>query len=168
MPHFAFCLALTACFWPGRASGGNGTWTNTTSGGVWSDASNWSGGVIADGADATADFSTLDIPADNTVHLDGPRTVGTLLFGDAIPSNNWILDNNGNPSNSLTLAVSSGTPLIQVNNQTATINATLTGSQGLMVARSGTLAARRQQYVYRPDDNLIGFSALCQLACRVE
>src|SRR5207248_1491611 len=61
----------------------NGTWTNTTSGGLWSDGTNWSGSIIADGQDGIADFSTLNITADDTVHLDSARTIGSLLFADA-------------------------------------------------------------------------------------
>ncbi|HEV2971768.1 MAG TPA: autotransporter-associated beta strand repeat-containing protein, partial [Pirellulales bacterium] len=120
-------------------AGTNGTWTDTTSGGLWSDPSNWSGGVVADGTDGIADFSTLDLTADNTVHLDSSRTIGSLLFGDTTPSNNWTLHNNGNAANILTMGVSSGSPLIQVNNQSATISAILAGAQGLTTAGSGTV-----------------------------
>jgi autotransporter-associated beta strand protein len=120
-------------------AGTSGTWTNSTTGGLWSDPTNWAGGVVADGFDQIADFSTLDLTADNAVHLDSPRTIGTLLFGDTAPSNNWTLDSNGNAANALALAVSSGSPLIQVNNGIATINAVLTGSQGLTALGSGTL-----------------------------
>ncbi len=128
---FALCLP--------RASAQNGNWINATSGGLWSNSANWSGGVIADGTDAIADFSTLDITADNTVHLDSARTVGTLLFADTMPSNNWTLDNDGIGSDALTLGVSSGTPLIQVNNQTATISAAVAGTQGFIKSGDGAL-----------------------------
>lgn len=116
-------------------------WIDTTSGGLWSKPGNWTGGNIADGTGATADFSTLNITANNTVHLDSARAVGFLNFGDTTPSNNWTLDNNGNSLNTLTLAASSGSPVIQVKNQTATINAVLAGSQGFFTASgTGTLA----------------------------
>jgi fibronectin-binding autotransporter adhesin len=117
----------------------NGTWTDATSGGLWSDPANWSGGAIADGTDGIADFSTLNITADNTVHLSSARSIGSLKFGDTTPSNNWLLDNNGNSANSLNLAASSGTPLIQVNNGTATVSTVLTGTQGVTETGSGTL-----------------------------
>jgi autotransporter-associated beta strand protein len=120
-------------------AGTNGTWTDTTSGGFWSNPSNWSGGVVADGTDAVADFSTLDLTADNTVHLNGPRTIGTLVFGDTTPSNDWTLDRGGQQANVLTLATSSGTPTIQVANQTVTIAAELIGNQGITKTGSGTL-----------------------------
>jgi hypothetical protein len=87
-----------------RASAGtNGTWIDTTTGGLWSNPANWSGGTIADGQNAIADLSTLNITADNTVHLDTLRTVGTLKFGDTSPSNNWLLDNIGNTADALNL-----------------------------------------------------------------
>ena len=86
-----------------------------------------------------ADFSTLSITADDTVHMNGPETVGTLLFGDTTPSNNWILDNNNSGGNILTLAVTSGSPTITVNNDTATISAVVAGSLGLTKSGAGTL-----------------------------
>src|SRR6266404_8267005 len=71
----------------------NGTWTSTISGGLWSDTTKWSGGTVASGTDAVADFSTLDISADDTVHLDSFRVMGQLKFGDATTAeSNWILD----------------------------------------------------------------------------
>ncbi len=121
-------------------SGTTYTWTNPASGGAWSNAANWSAGAIADGADNTADFSTLDITADNTVHLDSPRTIGNLVFGDATPSNNWIIDNNGDAANTLTLQVTTASsPRITVNNETATISSVVMGNQGFMKLGAGTL-----------------------------
>jgi fibronectin-binding autotransporter adhesin len=135
------CAAgLFAGFWIDPVQAANGTWSNATSGGLWSSGSNWQNGIIADGGDNTADFGTLDITADNTVHLDSARTIGNLIFGDSTtPSHNWILDNNSNATNVLTLAVASGTPTIQVNNQTATISLVLAGTQGLAKTGTGTL-----------------------------
>ena len=48
----------------------SGTWTNTASGGLWSATGNWLNGIVADGPGNTADFSTIDITGNNTVHLD--------------------------------------------------------------------------------------------------
>jgi fibronectin-binding autotransporter adhesin len=124
---------------PSPSKAANGTWTSSTSGGSWSNPANWSGGTIADGTGSIADFSTLNITADETVHLDSARTVGTLKFGDTVASNNWVLDNNGDPADVLTLATSSGTPTIQVTNQSATISAILAGNQGLQTSGSLTL-----------------------------
>jgi autotransporter-associated beta strand protein len=128
------------------AFSGDGTWTNTTSGGLWSNSTNWTGGTIADGLGSTANFNTLDITSDNTVHLDGPHTLTNLIFGntDASPSANWILDNNGISANVLTLAGT--TPTITVNTlgtgKTATISAVVNdvAGAGLTKAGAGTLA----------------------------
>ena len=114
------------------------TWTNPTSGGFWANSPNWSGGV-PNAVGAVADFSTLALTADNTVHLTASETVGSLLFGDVNLSHNWILDNNGNPANVLTLAVSSGSPTITVNNDSATISSVIGGTQGMTVTGAGTL-----------------------------
>jgi fibronectin-binding autotransporter adhesin len=83
----------------------SGTWTNTVSGGVWSNPANWSGGTVADGSANTADFSTLDLTANNTVHLDSSRTIGTILFGDTATATaaTWNLSNNGVAGNVLTV-----------------------------------------------------------------
>jgi autotransporter-associated beta strand protein len=122
-------------------AGINGTWTRTTGGGLalWSLQVNWSGGTVATASDGIADFSTLDITADATVHLDSARTIGQLKFGDTTPSNDWILDNDGSAANILTLAVSSGSPTITVNNDVATISAVVAGTQGLTKSGAGTL-----------------------------
>jgi len=123
----AFALTL-------HSLGVDGTWTNLA-GGAWNTTGNWLLGTVADGTDAVADFSTLNITANAVVNNDAARTVGTLRFGDTTPGNNWTLQNAA-----LTLAVSSGTPTITVNNQTATITASLTGSQGLIKNGAGTLS----------------------------
>ena len=117
----------------------SGTWTNSASGGMGNDHGNWLNGTIAAGQDATAYFNSLDLTADNTIHLNTPRRLGNLVFGDAAPSNNWILDNNGNNNNTLTLTVSTGTPTITVDNQTATISARVAGTNGLAKLGSGRL-----------------------------
>jgi autotransporter-associated beta strand protein len=114
----------------------NGTWTNLAAG-SWSTVGNWNAGSIADGADYTADFSTIDITADTTVILDGPRTIGHLVFGDTTPSHKWILGTGtGGP---LTLQVASGNCTINVTNQAAVINAALAGSSPVAKAGFGVL-----------------------------
>jgi autotransporter-associated beta strand protein len=118
----------------------NGTWTNAASNSAWSTTTNWSGGLVADGVDAIADFSTLDIGANRTVNLGASRSIGTLIFGDAItPSNNWTLANGTGGPWTLTLATSSGSPVIQVVNQTATVSALLGGTQGFSKTGAGAL-----------------------------
>src|SRR5262245_9849283 len=50
-------------------------WQVTTSGGLWSTGTNWSPTGPASGATNTADFGTLVLPANNTVHLDASFTI---------------------------------------------------------------------------------------------
>jgi autotransporter-associated beta strand protein len=117
-----------------------GTWINATSNSAWTNAANWSGNTIADGVDAIADFSTLDIAANRTVNLGASRSIGTLIFGDATtPSNTWALANGSGGPWTLTLATSSGAPVIQVINQTAMITALLGGTQGFTKSGTGAL-----------------------------
>ncbi len=130
---FALALALNA----GLALA-QSVWTNAASGGLWSNPNNWQGRNVATGG-LSADFSTLDITADNTVHLDQSEPVGNLVFGDTTPNHNWIVDNNGNAANTLTLGVPSGVPTITVNNDVATIRASLAGTQGIETSGVGTL-----------------------------
>lgn len=118
----------------------NGTWTNATSNSAWSTTTNWSVGLVAEGVDAIADFSTLDIAANRTVNLGASRSIGTLIFGDATTaSNNWALANGSGGPWTLTLATSSGAPVIQVVNQTTTITALLGGTQGFTKSGAGAL-----------------------------
>ncbi len=124
------------------AHAANGTWTGTTSPGLWSDTTNWSSSTIADGAGSTADFSTLDLPDGLFITaLDTPRTLGSLTFGDTdtATAGSWLVDNNIDPLNILTL---SGTPTITVNAlgtaATAEISAEIAGTEGLVKAGVGT------------------------------
>ncbi|MEO5714630.1 MAG: autotransporter-associated beta strand repeat-containing protein [Luteolibacter sp.] len=112
------------------------TWTNPA-GGSWPVTGNWLNGVVATGTDISARFDTLDLTADTAVTLDGARTLGGFKFADITPSHNWTLaTGSGGP---LTLAVTSGSPVILVSNQTATINTVLAGTQGLTKTGAGTL-----------------------------
>ena len=118
----------------------NGTWSRNT-GGSWADPSGWLGGVMASGTDATADFSTLSLPADAVVTLDGPQYIGNLVFGDVAGAHNWVL--NPGAGDPLTLSVSVGSPIITVNNQTATFGLALAGTQGLSQNGNGTLVLQQ-------------------------
>ena len=112
------------------ANAQNGTWNNVI-GGSWSTPGNWAGGVVADGAGSIADFSTLNITAGRTITLDSPRTIGTILFGDATtPDSDWLLN-----GSALTL---SGNPTINVANRMLTISLSLAGTEGLTKLGSGT------------------------------
>lgn len=106
----------------------SGTWINLA-GGSWTTATNWLGDVMADGVGSTADFSTLTLPADTTVTLDGAKPLGNLIFDDQnTTKSTWTLTTgSGGP---LTLAVASGTPTVTSNAPT-TISTVLAGTQGL-------------------------------------
>ncbi len=115
---------------------GNGTW-NTDADGSWGDSNKWTSHFPANGAGNTADFSTLDITGDRTVILNASRSIGTLKFGDANGAQSWHIDASG--GSTLNLEVASGNPAIQVNQNTATIDTALTGTQGLAKLGSGKL-----------------------------
>lgn len=113
----------------------NGTWTLNGSG-DWSTPANWDLGNVASGPGAIADFSTLDLTANQTVNLDAPFTIGTLTSGDfTTASNNWVFSG----SSVLTLDNGAGSPLINVVNQNTTISAPLAGTNGLSKAGTGVL-----------------------------
>src|SRR6516162_5196571 len=88
------CATITCLSMASRLFATDGTWTTTTTGGTWSDPTNWSGGTIADGADATADFSTLNITVNNIVNMDASHILGYLKFADTISSNTWTISSN--------------------------------------------------------------------------
>ncbi|MGD1083689.1 MAG: autotransporter-associated beta strand repeat-containing protein [Verrucomicrobiota bacterium] len=110
-------------------------WTNVN-GGSWSFAANWTNDIIAEGGGVTADFSHLTLPGNETVTLDGAVTVGQLIFGDLGNQYEWYV--NLGIGTTLTLAATN-TPTITVNNQSATITATIAGTNGLAKLGPGTL-----------------------------
>src|SRR5438552_11018432 len=66
-----------------NAHAADGVWGANSAGSYsWSVASNWSGGVVAGGADALANFNTVDLLGDATIALDSSVTVGNVIFGD--------------------------------------------------------------------------------------
>ena len=111
----------------------NGTWINAA-GGSWPTTTNWAGtpGVVAAGADAVADFSTVNITATRTITLDGARTAGTLKFGDATTVSNDQALNTGT-AGSLTLDVLTGKAIIENQNRITTIGAVLAGNDGISI-----------------------------------
>lgn len=117
-------------------------WTNTA-GGSWTQNVNWSGGLIANGANSTADFSTLDLTANATVTVETQRVIGHLLFGDTAAEGspetykNWTL--NAGTTGALVMDVDSGAPTITVGNGEATINVAIAGSRGLTKTGAGRL-----------------------------
>jgi autotransporter-associated beta strand protein len=134
---YAMTPAQIAVFYNGTQNPNfiSGLWTNNISGN-WSTSNNWKGGAVANGVSRIADFSTINITANQTVTLDSARTVGGLRFGDTIGSQNWLLAG----ANPLTLDAGGGnTPVIGVNQNTATISTPIIGSYGFTKTGGGAL-----------------------------
>jgi autotransporter-associated beta strand protein len=128
-------LAIVCCGCPFAASAGSGTWTNRN-GGSWTNAGNWNAGIIADGSGSTANFTTLSLPADITVTLDGARAIGNLNFDDQnAGKHNWSI--NTGSAGPLTLAGT--TPTVTVLSATTIINAAIAGTVGLTKSGQGKL-----------------------------
>lgn len=136
---FTVAVAIAA----DQAQAASGTWTNPASGQLWSTNDNWFAGTVADGSGATADFGTLDIDTNTTIHLDSPRTIGNLVFGDTVigTPGGWMLDNYGAAANILTLE--GGAPAVTVGplgeGRQVMISATVGGSAGLAKSGEGNL-----------------------------
>jgi autotransporter-associated beta strand protein len=121
----------------------DGTWTQVTTPGNWGTAANWLDNAITDGSDATAFFDTLELVEDQTIHLDAPRSLAALNFGDTDPGTpaGWLLDNNGNAANLLTLDGTSPTIIVPAlgTGKNTTISAALGGTAGLTKSGAGSL-----------------------------
>ena len=129
-------IAALATFATAALAQQSGTWTNLL-GGSWATAANWTNNLIASGSGNTANFGTLTLTAAPTVTLDGAQTIGSLLFNDVGNTYGWTLNTgSGGP---LTLAASSGAPVITVSNQTTTVGLVLAGSGGLIKRGPGAL-----------------------------
>lgn len=128
----ALCLSVMGNQAQGQT---NGTWTLNGSGN-WSDTANWSAATVASGTSAIADFSTLNLTANQTVTLDSGFTIGALTAGDATTaSSNWTFAGPG----LLTLDNGVPAPVVTITNQSTTISAPLAGSNGFTKAGAGTL-----------------------------
>ncbi|MCE9532100.1 MAG: autotransporter-associated beta strand repeat-containing protein, partial [Planctomycetes bacterium] len=134
------CIVTVGTLSPTLASAATFTWTATGSGsGSWSDTTKWSGGNVADATDAVADFSTIDITSARTITINpNTFTIGTLIVGDA---GGTLFDTTfSTGAGTLSLAVSSGAPEIQIVNATTTITSLLSGTQGFKKTGAGTLS----------------------------
>jgi autotransporter-associated beta strand protein len=152
--------ALNAGFTAGqiytRSLVGDGTWIQSSTGAMWNTNQNWLNGIVGAGVGATADFSSLELVDDLVVHLDAPRTIGNLVFGDtdiASPGS-WTIDNNGSPGNILLFAVPAGSPTVTIHplglGATILISASLGGNQGLTKLGTGTLILTGQSPLNGP------------------
>jgi autotransporter-associated beta strand protein len=93
--------------------------------------------------DALGEATTSDLSVtthdwtQSTIILNGTVIAGNLLFGDSTPGDHWsVITGSGGP---LTLSGSAGSPAITINNQPVTIDAVLTGTQGLSKSGTGML-----------------------------
>ena len=124
------------------AANTDGVWNSIMATANWSDTTKWVSGNVADGTGYTADFGQVNGTTDITVTLDSSRFFFFIYLGYTYiyTAAGWTLSS---ASNTLTLAVSGGSPTITVNqlgtNKTATISALLGGSQGFTKAGVGTL-----------------------------
>lgn len=119
---------LASCLIPVAAvSAADGIWIDATVGpNNWSSSAMWMTGAVADGAGATASF-TSDVAAAATVTLDSSRTIGNLVFSDAGATGSaWTLAG----TNALTLSAG-GVPTITTTTP-AIISVPLAGISGLM------------------------------------
>jgi autotransporter-associated beta strand protein/YVTN family beta-propeller protein len=117
------------------AQAANGTWNNPA-GGSWGSSANWLNGTAAGGAGSTANFATLSLANDLVVSLDGARTIGALSFDDkGSPPHAWTLA--AGTGGKLTLSATS--PVINVNQCTAIIEAGISGTAGFNKAGTGLL-----------------------------
>ena len=135
-PSTFLWVAAVALGYPGSlCSQSNGVWA-VPGGGSWLVPANWIGGVQANGTDAEADFSTRNITATRTITLDGPRTIGTLRFGDGpstpadITHDQTLSAGTGDP---LTMDTSIGKALIENRNRTTTLGVVLAGDDGISI-----------------------------------
>lgn len=120
----------------GLTGGGTSSIWVTPTGGNWTTVTNWQGSVTATNVDALADFSTLTLPANETVNVNSTNiTIGYMAFADVGQTYQWTLSGGTN-----TLAVSSGSPTITVGTNTqANVSSVLAGSQGFTVEGPGIL-----------------------------
>ena len=147
-PNGKFVAALIWALSTGAAltaQGANGIWTDLSPAADWSNANtaSWTGGIVADGAGNTADFSTVNLPADTSLNVVDPRTIGNLIFGDTEIVNSpasWSLSGN-------TITLAGTTPTITVgalgDGKSVTIGDVLAGTAGLTKAGAGARPDRQ-------------------------
>jgi autotransporter-associated beta strand protein len=128
-------LALAALtLTPARAA--DGTWLGAS--GNRSDPAIWAGGSVADGAGSTANFTGVNITANQTITVDIPRTIGNLIFTDATTSSHNLTLSG---ANALTLDAATGSPVIDVtqSGRNLTLSGELAGAAGLTKSGAGQL-----------------------------
>ena len=133
----AFAAAAVVPLLGSYAHAASGTWTYTGTAGTWSTTTDWQSGTVAGGSGYTADFSKLNITANNTVTIPStsPVTIGNILFGDsgAGTVHEWIV------SGGTVTLVGGSTPTIQIVTAVdVNIASQLVGSQGFTFTAPST------------------------------
>lgn len=116
-----------------------GVWTLDGSGN-WSEVQNWLDGLVARGVGVTADFSQVERFSTSTATLDSSRVIGHLKFGEPNAQADFALQSTG--GSVLTLDAGPDKPVIHVGNGTATITASLAGTNGYLKTGTGTLVSQ--------------------------
>ncbi|MEI6168255.1 MAG: hypothetical protein WCS52_13810 [bacterium] len=101
------------------AQGATYTWTNSASGGTWDVPANWLSGAAPAAPDNTVDFSALGYG--NVLYLNGNRQIGNLINTSA--SNRFLYASASGQT--LSLATTSGTPLLTISGGTPAPNYSL-------------------------------------------
>jgi len=112
------------------------TFTNLA-GGSWAVPGNWLNAVPGSDVGSTNYFNSLTLTANTTVTLDSSPVVGTVIFGDLGNTYAWNL--NAGSGGTLTLATTTGKPVLEVDSETTTIAAPLSGTNGFVKTGAGTL-----------------------------
>ncbi len=115
----------------------DGTW-NSDANGNWEsgETAPWLSGTVAEGADFTADFSTIDLTAHRTITVTNPLTIGNIIFDDTSGTSQYFVG-----GSTLTLDTTSGTPTITTHTS-ARLNGIVAGNDGLVKEGTGTLEMR--------------------------
>ncbi len=131
--HFLAAIGCATLAISSASAQTDGTWVQPDAGTYdWSVTDNWLDGTVAGGTDATASF-TEDSAGAQTAALDTAVTLGNLTL-----NRNQDLTIAG--PEALTLDVTSGTPILDVNSgRTLNMNAELAGSDGIQLQGGGTL-----------------------------
>lgn len=155
------------------APAADGTW-DVNLDGNWSLATNWVGDApanVADGANATADFSTINIGANRIVTLDSARTIGHIKFGDnsndGSNTRGWTITDGGNAANILTLDTDgAGTPSIATGARSSNagninyFDVVLAGDEGVNIVPLGGLFTTRRPIVFKRTNTYTGLTTV--------
>lgn len=121
-----------------NAAPNSGTWRNNSAIAAWLDGNSWNSSATAFGTGSTASF-TNDIPASQTISINGDVTIGNILISDdgASPAVRTFSTSEDGLLN--LQPASGGFSTVSVREGETIINVPLYGSQGLNKSGSGSL-----------------------------